>query len=202
MRFTALALVAAVAAPAALGAATGLVTDQATLEAVLIDETLETFTFADVAYPYFSTQDFNGFDVTADGESTFPGDFAIVDQQLSLFLDNNNVASFTFDFDNSVTHIGFDVFFAGPSGGQGLIFTFDNGDVLQLDELTVAGYTGNNQFVAIEADTAFNSVTITTGSSIGLDGFDLDNFVAGNIPTPGAVALAGLAGFAATRRRR
>lgn len=199
MRYTALA-VAALAAPISVAAVTAEVTDLASVQAALVGETLETFTTADAEFATPGTQSFNGFSITANQPGN-AGDFSITNNDLSLFIADSfgGIESFTFNFDNAVTTFAADFFVANPTFGEHLVFSFDNGDTFGLHSGSAFGYSGS-QYVSLTADTAFTSFTVTSAG--GLDFFVLDDIVAGNVPTPGAVALAGLAGITAVRRRR
>ena len=196
----ALATLGALGLAASTNAAiTGSLSDAASLQGSLIGAQLEDFNQPDVDFNPPATADFNGFSVSTADSSSFANDFAIVDNELSLFIDDGNIQSFTFDFDGPIDTFGAAFAFANPVPGLGLIFSFNNGEVFELNSDTVAGYDGN-LYVALSSSTAFTSFTITSAN--GIDGFDIDDVVTGLVPSPGAASLLALAGLAAARRRR
>lgn len=191
----------ALIATSASAGLTASVTDQASVQSGLagggVVEDFEGFATQD--FPTPSTQAFNGFTASADQASGFAGDFAIGDGQvLELFADDGNVQSFTFDFDSSINTFGVQFGAANPAPGSGLFFELDNGESIDLNSNTAAGYTGN-EYVALVSTSTFTSFTVS--SNAGLDFFTLDNVVTG-VPSPGSVAVIGMAGLAAARRRR
>jgi len=193
---------AALAATSASAAVTASVTDQASVQATLVGGgVVEDFDgFAEQDFPAPSTQDFNGFTVSADQGSAFAGDFAIgADGDLELFLDDGNIQTFTFVFDNPVDTFGTQFGLANATPGSGLFFDFDNGESIELSSDTAAGYTGD-EYVSLVSSSTFTSFSVT--SNAGIDFFTLDNVVTGVVPSPGSAALLGMAGLAATRRRR
>jgi len=194
----------ALAATSASAAVTASVTDQASVQATLVGGGIvEDFDgFAEQDFPTPGTQAFNGFTVSADQASGFAGDFAIgADGQLELFLDpgGGNIQTFTFVFDNPVDTFGAQFGAANATPGSGLFFDFDNGESFELSSDTAAGYTGG-EYVSLVSSSTFSSFTVT--SNAGIDFFTLDNVVTGVVPSPGSAALLGMAGLAATRRRR
>ncbi|MFG0258009.1 MAG: hypothetical protein ACF8GE_08925 [Phycisphaerales bacterium JB043] len=86
-------------------------------------------------------------------------------------------------------------------------YTMADGDVFLInDPVLVDGIKLNNVFQTLSAGIAGTGSTLTlrltATANGGTEAFAIDNIVLNGIPTPGAVALLGLGGLVASRRRR
>jgi hypothetical protein len=171
-------------------------------------ESFENFT-ADESN-FLDLVDADGFEVTGeDSLDGFPFIFTIENNLTSGLVptDGDQVlrsstfdgAIITFTFDQPVLAAGFDIIGAGNFGGPGEITLANN-----LGESTTVFSGSNNNtnetfFAGIVSDAPFQTLTLTNtfdGDSFGIDA------VSFGIPSPGAAGLLGVAGLAATRRRR
>lgn len=113
-----------------------------------------------------------------------------------------------FDFTYSVDGSAFQSLFAGSvDDTTSQNYTLAGGAVVSLDDpALINGVALTNVFQTLTQSFADTGSVLTLryegGGDGGSEAFAFRNIEVNGVPTPGAAALAGLAGFAATRRRR
>ncbi len=136
------------------------------------------------------------FDVSGETDLGFAVDVAAMGD----FEDPEDVFLFEYSLDGSPFQPLFSAI-AWESGST--VYTMDGGAVVNLDDpLIMNGVLLNDVFQTIKTPISGtgNSLTIRfTARTDGGEGFGFDNLT---VPTPGSLALLGLGGLAATRRRR
>jgi len=207
IRFTSFVLSSAFVASAGFAQTSVTLTDQATVEASLGSFLVEDFQDEAVGpLDQFFVSFFNGFSTAANGTSTFDSDYEIdeefagsTDLELDLFLDGTGgfIQSVTIDFGRTIDTFAAEFKSIDP---EGISFAFDNGDVVLVEPFGALPSNGSGYLSFFSAG-GFSEVTISVADGI-TDGFDIDNVVTGNVPSPGAGALLAFAGVAAARRRR
>jgi len=190
-----IALCLAVAASTATAQAqvSAQLSDFATVQSLLIDESIETFTQPDESFPIPSTQSFSELSVQVVGSDSDRSQFRVLSESLLVGLDpsNGGLSFATFQLDKPST------VFAAEITGSLLAFEI-NGEFIQLTPSDIPGYVSSG-FVSFSSTESFDSVSVFATS---LDPtLRIDDIIYGNIPAPSTAALAGLAGALCLRRR-
>lgn len=203
MNRTSLIACAAIAASAGAASATlsGAATDEASFQSLLATQQTEDFnSLTPGDLPYNTPVSLGLLTGQADGTSGFPGDFALVDDlgniELAMFIDNGgNIPSFTITFPSPVDAFG--ARYEAVNGPPALAVVVDG------ETVDIASLINADGYVGITSNSTFTSVTFIDTSTGGLEFFRMDDVTFGRrIPAPASAAMLGLAGLAATRRRR
>lgn len=191
----------------------GVTTDNRTqfigsIEEVMIDDSFEAHN-VDLATGA-RTLSFAGFDASFGGSSLF-GIANELNETIGVGategsnyiradFGGSETVSVTFDFEESIAHFGVMIrdveqailTFTTDTGMSGTAAVIAENDVAQFFGLSIGG-----------SEAEFNSITFTMQApqSGNIDGVVFDQVTAG-VPTPGALALLGLGGMVAGRRRR
>ncbi|MEM7680544.1 MAG: PEP-CTERM sorting domain-containing protein [Planctomycetota bacterium] len=135
-------------------------------------------------------------DITGNN-NTFDDSFVSTATELGLGLFSGEHESAVLSFPTPLT--AFAATFESPASSNGLEVTIDGVEV-DTFPLFLAGGGQGQQFLGFISDTPFSTVTIT--SSFGGETFFLDNIEVEVVPEPASLALLGLGGLMAARRRR
>lgn len=210
MKFALAAVIAAGTTTAALGQL-AIYTDQAAWEAAVsgagysaIEETFDGITILNM-------QPGGGYMINSDFSITVEGamgssDDAFIDNGVfhgEIFPATEHVA-YRHDFVNSI--VAFGQFYDGAASGLGIRISTSLGDLDIFDDGGLTGFADGFLGFLITDGSSISSVSIIGSDSDGGTAvgeiYDATNAVYAFVPAPGSLALLGLGGLAATRRRR
>lgn len=210
MKLALAAVVAAGTTTTALGQL-AIYTDQSAWEAAVsgdgysaIEETFDGITILNMqpGSAYMVNADFS---ITVEG-ALGSSDDAFIDNGVfhgEIFPAAEHVA-YRHDFVNNI--VAFGQFYDGAASGLGIRISTDLGDLDIFDDGGLTGFEDGFLGFLITDGSSISSVSIIGsdsdgGSAVG-EIYDATNAVYAFVPAPGGLALLGLGGLAATRRRR